>query len=574
MSLSLTQEDARAFAQRAKDRFGVREEPGKYDAIYGPDPLEIDTYRPALSPEMIELDDPSNRERRWQTVQHLRDLGYLAEASKNPRSDELSGALQQFYRDALSFDAQFLCDEQEDIDAPCLKTGETSLPTDAVDPSRLRISYIQLRRLILLTSFDGELELQRLPLSGEVNLLSRVTLFRLRSFNLIADPKSRKRDAHTASPSDPFPVQAYQTTSDLYALLYPESVSDTAESQLSMVNQLGKVSSLTRRYLEITPESESWIATGSGGLKKRRNLGRNLRRIVKARKRFRQPLINAFALELLQTFLWMGDYYLGEVDMNWSQESRRALKRFAKAEGIKNRLLLKPSRVNARLAIEKLIQDDQSPAGNVFEAQDRIVDKLAPALDSAGVDSWTKLDTTIRSRESEQRKKGRRRYFGLRRLARSIWKFAKNAAKWVKHLLKNLFGPVLKFLRFIGRGIRMAIRIASLALKRVYLLVSKKPLLSGSINPPRLVASYHSIDNDSLLCVATEGEQSWVEKHFQILDLMNRALGWVIAIAQAAIDFAKGPMGWLKAGYRLFATIRSIFEYSPSTIFQGSMLWT
>lgn len=563
MTLAITPSDARAFQRKARDGFSIGADPQQTEAIFGADPLDITRWLPAVTPEAVDLEQKDQGDHRWQVAQHLQDLGYLPTSSHEPSNTDIAQALSQFDTDAARFTEQFAWHgDPKDIDPP---PESAEMPPPRHSTTSASVTYTQLRRLNMLTAFDGELRLLSLPKAGETSLRSRFTLFRLQTYNLLPA---------TLDTSSPFPPDALEPLVALSELLQPETTPpETSATALSMLNQLGQAPLLADLYLQAVPASGAWIRTRKNPIQRRRAFGHVLNRNRSRSQSLRLPLLQAFALELLQMLLWMNDYYLGEVDLDWGPESRKALKRFAKAEEIPVRQLLRPHRVNARVAIGLLARHEKRDT-DVFEAQDEIADQIARTFDQGGVDSWQRIQKTLDKRDREQRKKRRRRYFGIGRLVHAIGKLAKNVARWVSQLLSNLFGPLLKFVRFLGRAIRTTLRIADLALKRIFLLVSRKPLLSGSLNPPRLVATSHGFGNDIKLMVATEGEAEWIERHFELVAALNRALGWVLAIAQAALQFARGPLGWFRGAYQLFTTVRQIFEYTPSTPFQAPMLWS
>ncbi len=572
--------------QNANEHFDLRLDPAGVEIAYGDSAVLLSNYSVEVTPELVDLSLKDERERRMQVVQHLRDLGYLLEAEKTPSNNQLAAALRSFYSESRSFDRSFsyIENDSSSIDPPENRASHEQTLTDTSTNQALIIHFKQLRRLMLLTALDGNLELKGIPKNDEVNLTSRVIQFRLRTYNFVS--LEGEGGDLVANSEDPIIEESLDRLLELGKLLNRPTLGDRGQSTLLMLNALANPQLLANWLANSSELGHRWIQVRKNQHGRRRNFGRLVgRRSI--RNLASRSLRSIFALELLQVFLWMDDYYTAEVDLHWGKESYKALKRFlqdtnengksSKSEAIrKDSKLRKSYEVNVLRAIELLRSQPQAD-GDIYEKQDNVLANIDSALKDKKIDSWKKFDAKIHRRNKEQNKKKRRRYFGISSFVRAIRRIASGVVDELHKALNRLFGPVLKFLRFVGRGMRTALKTATLALRYTHIFASGKPLISGSIAPPRFVMTWHRLDKDMTCYLQTQGEPKWQDEHFSLLNQMQQAFYWIVKIGLLAgkiiAGAISGPVGWFIVARDVFKIVRDIMDATDTPVFRGSMLW-
>ncbi len=301
-----------------------------------PDPLHIDVQKIMSKPDAI---------RKAGIVQGLQDLGYLPEL---PATAYASGftdsqiwlALTHWKADTRNLLATYRYTSAVDFSNDRKRTIQTR-ELDLTDPLPI---------LLKQTSFDGELQLYRMPAADEPSsLLSRILLFRLKTFN-------RFEASVDASIS--------QDSLETFRRLKVEFGFSEGDGDIAFLNHLGNASKLSRRfckkykervfvYSDLSVHANNRI-TGAYYLKwgrpsrvVRRRRGGRMRKVL-VQDRAEKPMlhyrskasnpatlttlynteINTLGLELLQLRLWQHGFYIGAIDADWGILSQKALDEF------------------------------------------------------------------------------------------------------------------------------------------------------------------------------------------------------------------------------------------------------
>ena len=583
MPALVTEADGRAYEELLSSRFGIRLPDS--DGFYTARPYLAEAGDLSVSLEFIDLREVENADRRNQVVQHLRDLGYLDEEEKSPSDARLGDALSTFCREAELF-LEFFQVKKGSVVDPTAPSERATGPIKAQrDP--LCLESDMLRMLVDLTSFEGSLRLAGLPQVNEVGLRSRVMHFRLLTYNLV--PSRALNEPDGLGPANPVSTDSLEALGAASDLLGDHGTQDRLSDSdlIAALDLLGDAEALYEQYersyggRRLLVKADRNMGNGTGESKRR-----PFARLSKQRKHPEdvaktetihptEESSNLLGLELLQIFLWMQDYYLGEIDADWGSESMNALNRCIAFENLKGRKIIKKRGSIKEIDFARVIQALRKAAGapkGISETQDRALTGMEAALRKEKIESWQGLEKRITNRNRAQMNRRRRRYFGFGSFLHAIRKIARNAASWIKRALKRLFGPVLKFLRFIGCGLKFALRIAGLGIRRLYLLISGKPFLSGQTNPPRLVATFSRLEGDTQTIACTQGEATMVIEHFRKIRAMNQALEWLLIIGIKALEILSGnPLAWLKNAIDIFKFVRDQLQEKRIPVFQAVM---
>jgi hypothetical protein len=554
----------------------------------GIDLPEATVERTWLAPDWVDVRrDP---DRRRQVVQHLRDLGYLAAAETAPEETRLREALGEFYLEAGAFWRQF----------EVLVTGHTQEPPPPLLPDApmraalaepLRISTSRLRLLEILTAFDGAVSLREMPVPGEASLRGRVLRFRLRTFNFL------ERGDEVVERSGGYDKEGKTGLDAFCALLSLGAEHPTAESlresERAAVDLLGDAGALVDRFIALRGGQEllaevdrSRVRLQARDFRRRRQRVRRPR-TPKARLRaLAEDPMNLFGLELLQVLLWIDGYYEGAIDLDWGPLSQAALEEAIARDDLERARLVRREtgfwRLDFRYGAERLLALTASArAEDVFAQQDAILEGLDRALAaSPRIDRWEDLESQVAaSEEAVAARTERRRYFGIGAFVRALRK----VGDWVRHAfsrfvswLHRLAGPVLQFVRFIGRGLRRALGYAALAVRRLALFLSGRPFVSARPAPAAAaLITGPDLDGDTVNLFLGAVDAELAREHSARLQRMNRALGVVLGIAVSIVKaLATGPLGWMWAVRTVFCLVRDGLEESRSEGFFGAMLWS
>lgn len=529
-----------------------------------------------LAPDWIDLrDDPG---RRRQVAQHLQDLGFLDGETGPPGDDLLRAGLLGFYAEAGSFYSSFEeAGTAQDLEGTPRLPPDPVVRTALVEP--LKVTFSRLRQLQALTALDGSLRLLQAPVPGERSLPSRVARYRLRTFNFL----ERKTGAEGA-----WDEAAQAGLEQFLGLLFPAGERPSAVAGL---NLLGSALALVRRF-QARQGDHPLVAPVAGEkgpplAAHFRNAGPGYARGPGNRRleaQARDP-VNLFGLELLQVLLWMDGYYEGAIDLDWGPRSQEALEAAIDQEALERTRLVRRRRgywyLDHRYGMERLLElATDGPAEAIYAQQDRVLAAFDQALAaSTEVQNWQDLEAQVDQRSAFLAERPeRRQYFGLGALVRAVRKLAGWIRESVDRLaswLHRLAGPVLQFVRFLGRGLRRSLGYAGLALRRLFYWVTGRPFFTVQEEPPACLLSKPDLDGDLLNFVIGPAGPETTRRHGLLMRRMNRALGVVLAVAvdvfQAA---ATGPIGWFPLGVAIFRLVRDHLEAARADGLTGAMLWS
>ena len=557
-----------------------------------------------------------------EVAQHLCDLGYLKReldrhgnepAIRKKHLEDLAGALTAFYRDLDHFDDDF-------IYRPAI--GESGVPSNRVrdqvfsagiaDP--LVIRYDTLARLRALTTLDGVIEIRRLPPVGATSLCSRVLQHLLRTYGLISEVGQPygTSDAHALEGLHGLlglagPGGSPQTLN--VALRFESAASDFVQqfSQVEFILPAPAVSGTAASRWQHSVEEQVRLKRQVVWTQDSPDLSGY--QVPSSKTEIAGQLSsnwNYFGIRFLQIGLWRSGYYLGEVDGIWGSVSQTAYDKALEENGLEVRSrrrrvirngrptyeqvqvrpFFTPSNSKQYLLVdvsgflrecilkgEHLETEEQSeynPDG-LFQVQDEIERKLTSmnATTEQREDVWSKVFQEVDKADRQQRRKQRRKYYGLRAIGagiRRIVAWVKSAAMkivdFVKSLLRKVAGATLLALRFLKRGAIRALEVAKYAVRRSIHLLTGKPYcrVNGVAD---FILTKFSIDQDAFNLVGSQTPGATVRAHFREIDAQNRALSFVVRLGARIVKiymsiqtfnpFALARLAW--------QTIRETWEY-------------
>lgn len=566
-----------------------------------PDPVYVDARRISAKPDAV---------RKAGIVQGLQDLGYLPEfpetVGDNRFGDvEIAAALAHWRADTRELHATYRFTFAADH-APHGKRAIQTRDLDLTDP---------LPVLLKQTSFDGELQVYRLPAAGESpSLLSRILQFRLKTFN-------RYEAAVGASLS--------RASLNTFQRLKAEFGFSESDGNLAFFNQLGNATKLSRRFCKKYRESVFVYRDPSVEAKHRipgayylewERLSRKVRRrrggvmrVVEVRDGAACPVlrynsktadppvmaalynteVNTLGLELLQLRLWQHGYYVGAIDADWGPLSRKALDEyFDSCEAFETDMERIRGvadggyAVNLVYILNNLLPASEKAISNIKQEKlHRIVEEIFP--ENADDPDWTPLrlraeenleadsrtfiamPVTTRRRGDEEgsfkkthrRKRMNFNWFGIkaaiggwfRRLKDSVVAIAKNIRDFI---LKGVRSVQTVF-RFALSKIKRVVRIAAAAVNRFYYWVAGKPFGSGDAASGSFFLTRWSIDYDTVNICSDGCPPALVDRHLNRIRFMNASFHFMISIALVVLEILVGvaTQNWLKVAHSIYKAV-------------------
>lgn len=511
-----------------------------------------------------------------EVVQHLRDLGYLeTKPAAGPAGLEsaagakslLSRALSAFAEDLAGFDRWFDISAVRGWGVSHYQAPATPFPSDS-----LVIPAGAVLRLRALTSIDGVIVFREAPADGETSLASRVAKHLLHIYGVL--PERARAD----SPWDKHSAAALRYCGVLLNL------HATGGTPLGILNHLANFDSIEANIANLAKEWNLSIPAPTQGdwSVSINSQGRLLDRFQKAVERtidgeniiFDVLDRSSFGIRLLQVFLWQSGHYFGELDGLWGQQSDAALFRAAivGSAGIGGGEDLLHGIVNETGGTISI--DLPETLRRLGERQTRVFHSAAKGPSSGPADDLGKIQFAIRERLEEigswkntntaqiskqeavtwnrlyeevdtgpvQNDSGTLRVnYGMRSLADGVdwlvgkmrdivsgvkaWfkSFVEGVRRFVDELVDAISGAALQAFRFLKRGLSGAIRVATLAGRRVLRMIRGEPF-ANVFSPERWIFTRFYVDQDAV--VFCSGSIAWQELsgHYQNIAVENRSL--------------------------------------------------
>ncbi len=460
------------------------------------DPLDIDQQQ-----MMTDADASSRRG----IIQGLQDLGYLEERDANGNSDlftqiEMDVALEHWKSDTRNTPSAYRI---RVVDEKTFRAVET---LDFSNPLTL---------LSIQTGFDGDLELELVPMPGdETSLQSRIMQFRLKTLNRFG-----------GTVGEAFSEKSFETFQRLRLHFGEEN-----ESDLTLFNILGSGLEMSEDFCEkynkqLFVSKHEVTALDNNNHKaeeyylENKVVFKKVKRHGSKRQRHKKKLsssivlrhsktknsgmsldhlfasdVNSLGLELLQLRLWQHGYYRGHIDADWGPESQEAFEYFAETHHKEFKLKRKfyiaevtgGHVMNLVFLLKDLIGIAEGTADSIKKEDiEQLSEAVFPGEDeedntdenwstfSERASNETNSDTTgathenvLTFRHGESRKTRRRRrinfnFFGIKAAIsgwfRRIKKAASDAFSWVKDVAKKIRNAIMQGLKTVGTFFRHAL---------------------------------------------------------------------------------------------------------------------
>ena len=551
-----------------------------------PDPVYVDAKTMMLA--------KPDATRKAGIIQGLQDLGYLPEQPESGKvteftESEIANALDDWRSDTRKLKATYRSIRAND---------STAAPKQVIPSQELNLSD-PLPVLLMQTSFEGELQLYRLPKPGELpSLLSRILQFRMKTFN-----------RYEETVGEPFSKASMGTFLRLKAEFgFPKKGSNVA-----FLNQLGNASKLSLRFCLLYAKKvfvyldpsvkDSDRSAGAYHIEWAKR-SRHVTRIVGGKKklvavrekipilRYRNSLsnaqtlasinnteVNTLGLELLQLRLWQHGYYTGAIDADWGRLSRDALDQFlgsCDAFEIEEKQVRDIAEGGYALNLVYLLNNlfpasEKTVAGIKSEDLNQITDELFPVNENDPY--WTPLQqkakealaadsqafvapkvTTRRQGDIPEKSMGtyRRRRLNFSWLSiksaiggwfRRFWETAaqtieaiSSVAKKVREFLLKGVRSVTTVFRFTLTRIKRAVRIATAAVRRLYYWIAGKPFGSGDRKTGRFMATRWSTDFDTVNICSTDCRPEIIDRHLNRIAFMNASFQYMSSVALTVLE--------------------------------------
>lgn len=551
-----------------------------------PDPVDVDAETMMLTrPDVI---------RKAGIIQGLQDLGYLPERPENGRITEfteleIATALDDWRSDTRKLKATYRSIRADDSTA-ARKQAIPSQKLNLTDPLPI---------LLMQTSFEGELQLYRLPEPGEPpSLLSRILQFRMKTFN-----------RYEETVGEPFSKASMGTLQRLKVEFgFPENGNNVA-----FLNHLGNASKLSLRFcvryannvfVYLDPSVKDTDRSAGAYHIEWAKRSRRVTRIIGGKKKqvtvwekspilsYRNSLssaqtlasinnteVNTLGLELLQLRLWQHGFYTGAIDADWGRLSRDALDQFlgsCEAFEKEEKQVRDIAEGGYALNLVYLLQNlfpasEQTVAGIKSEDLNQITDELFPenendqywmrlqkkAKDALGADSQAFVAPKVTTRRqgdipgmSKETHRRRRLNFSwlsiksaiggwfrrFQEIAEKTIEVISKVAKKVREFFLKSVRSVTTVFRFALSRIKRAVRIATAAVRRFYYWIVGKPFGSGDLKTGSFMVSRWSTDFDTVNICSKDCRPDIINHHLGRIAFMNASFQYMSSVALTALE--------------------------------------
>jgi len=305
----------------------------------------------------------------------------------------------------------------------------------------------------------------------------------------------------------------------------------------------------------------------------------------KLHRESRKPL-NVVAFELLQMRLWMFGYYQGEIDGQWGSLTEEALKRFLREHG---ELLGEESasfhagwggwrvvnlyRIFGVMVDALDVPSEQLTGAGMRELAERTAGELTAEQWAVVAENHENLmgrearviprphtDGDVLSNGSANLK--RKRYFGWRRFFSAAGSFLRGlvgglvdaVGKVVRALLAGV-GHAFEVLRYLWRKVRVAARIARLAVRRLYSWLTGTPV--GTSRGSHVTLTRWSLDFDTVEYTSPDCPEEVIARHRTRLHWMRLSFSFMSDLGLLVLSLVTGLGAglWLRVAYTLYIRV-------------------
>lgn len=517
-------------------------------------------------------------------IQPLADLGYLSiseEKGEIVTDEALNLAIAKFRKDHLLLDLLYDADYQD------------SVGTEREGDRHNLVSAQELKLLHQLVGLEGDLEMDYEPLLGDLNLYTRVTHYRLSILGLLK-----------GNVGEAISDETLKVLTELKSWLGLDAFSNQ-----SMIDLMGDVSLLTASLLNSQKFRETvpyfWLTTSNFTDKQKaeykvyedkceignrfkkslkNDFGQNSKGYIEFRKkvyrknpdtkymdRLTYDKFNNFILRLIQVRLWMFGSYTGTLDNSIGKMSFEAFLELENTEQALdtdgNNFKLKEFIayvdeqywiVNSRYFFNHFIQHIDKHKGRIDNLLVKY-EQLKGDKDFEEVEQKAWRDINIKASENlkSSTKFGRRVYFGVKSIIKSIGNKIKQFFNFLMKTAKKIFNIFKNIIKVLYREIREGIRSY---IQGMAFLFGKRKIETYSTEKPEEISVISDFDfdcdcvsinliNDKAACkIHSKRIMDYSKSLLFCLTLTGRAIHWIIAFSTGA--------GWSK----LLIVIAKIFK--------------
>lgn len=536
-------------------------------------------------------------------VQHLIDLDYLPRRFYTEYFNIETSILSRRQYGQIQQGLLAFCKEDEWTQRTGLfKHAAWTQPPDITKENL----PILVQRLNQLTSFDGDLQLERNLILGERSPYSRSLIYRLRCLGQYADnekwPQSLDRSAM---------IRSFQVQIKLGLKKKEEIDFEAKELSRDLFNLLADVDTLFRHYhlrnrngllfyqlsdSEPIPRAHSrylisWKSrfhyaqdeeTFKRVIQNRTSLNFGRLKILLAERGEASTLIytgqNQFGTRLLQLKLWMIGFYYGELDGWWGPLSHQALLDFLEQE--------KRLRHHKRFLIP--VEDgfwaiNMDRLGGLLSRYDAkavreedFIERIPADQESILSEQFFQKENGVRRYYRESRKQQRRIYHGIRSLVACVLRGLTKVWDWVAGKVRKVIGAIVSFFKIAAKRIWEGMLSVTQAFRRFIHFILRKPittpeLLKKAPATSPFVMTRFAIDSDAVNLYSSSVDSSQMTLHLNLIRHLTQGLSLLLTIANEIVKLMlhlsrlRSPIGWIRLGLwigrKVAQTVRS---------FQGS----
>lgn len=492
--------------------------------------------------------------------QHLIELGYLpvymADAYNKARELE---ALEKFEYDLINSELFALSEI----------IGERKLG---------RESYLKhfLRRL---TDIDEGILFQSLPQNGQTNLISRVVHYRLDIFGLWIHPvdvpfgpASMLAISEIAGFGKCNSLEALNHLADVEGFTKHLLGQHTKESFI-LIFYSGRVSEYHKQKLDrrrrFGAQLEQDFGGGSGYLTfLQHNILKNNEDKIdygflrqESNNSFKQ-----FLVRLIQVHQWQEGFYEGILDSDLSDISLDSIVESIETHNEADKKDVKLHRVltylgkgyfmfNALFFLsEYAIEENKADEKEIWDSLASDLKNAQPEQQQLFQDNLQKLGAGIQSQQASISQKNgilRRIYYGIKKLLKKAFRFAKKIFKWVVNKTARVWG----FLKRIFANFFDRLKIGLVAfIDGIRFLLGRKVIFTG--NRFRFVTTLCRLDGD-VSTIAIDVDSSMIKEHTKEVNYRWAALGFSLAVTGLVLKTLTRSINIISWPLALFSIVNS-----------------
>ena len=519
-----------------------------------------------------------NHGRYEEIIQPLADLGYLDISDIDGTivsSEALSQAIILFRKEY--FQTKLL-----------LSTFESLTPRDLSDPDLL-LTARELSLLHLLTSLDGDFEIDELPLFGSQNIFTRVIHYRLNIMGLY--------EGEIKGPFTEVSMKELLKLSEWFSS--PVLLIINTLGNIPMLSALMQSHKLTKdRVVYFTYQTPANrlanfnIKKGPARNVFMKQLKKNINKKTLSFKNFRKKVherkpdfeflkenvdqeINGFLLRLLQVRQWMGGYYLGKLDSKIGKMTFRSMLAFTKAEVEHENIGFTLQKfvgyvgqnywvLNVHYPLKQMIDNvdsQQVSSEDLFNEYSATLDRLKPNqqtnFDKNIKEAWKDINkentTNLKSKEHCLR----RIYYGVKTMVKSLWRGIKRLFRFLARSLVKLVNRIKNLAKILFREIREGLKVFATGMK---FLFGKRTITTT--NGQETITTNFDFDCDAKNAVSPNANATLINLHLKELQRLPKDLSFALAVTAVIIKWVLALLsgGWPKLVIQVGLTFRKMIR--------------